>query len=131
MIGKLDEEGLLCRMILFHERNGTPAHAEDVHRVGILVRGGIPVAGIPIVRIIPVLSWAAAGNVPFAVMRGGVPGSLEHFGNCNFLPANLFADCRRDEFVTTSGRHRGCGLGPLQLRRTLAGLQTDPRGRTY
>ena len=129
MIGKLDEERLFRRMILFHERNGPPAHAEDVYRVGVLVRCGILVAGVPIVRIIPMLSRTASANVPFAVMGGGVPDSLEHFRDGRFLPGNVFANCRGDEFVAIGGRHCWRGLGPLQLRRALAGLQTDTRGR--
>jgi hypothetical protein len=123
--GELREEGPSLFRGLADESVGPLDHPEDVHRVRVLVRGRVLVAGVPIVDVVAVLSRPAAAEVPLAEVRSRVAGAAEHFADRDLFIGEHPSRDRRNQAVTVLRRHRAGGLRPVECCRVLAGLDPD------
>ena len=127
--GELCEERPPVFHGLAHEGVGPLDHPEDVHRVRVLVRGRVLVAGVTVVDVVAVLSRPPAAEVPLAEVRRRVAGAAEHFGDGHLFIGEHSRGDRRDQAVTVFRRHRAGGLRPVERCRILAGLDPGSRWR--
>ena len=125
--GKLEVKRLARLHALLHEFFGSLRHPEDIHGVWVVELEGLFISCISIVLVVTVVSRTTTADMPLTIMSRRVTGSLEHFADGRLGSSDAFDEFWFDQLLAGFGR---CGLGPMQLRWTLACLQTDPRRGT-
>jgi len=121
---ELHEERLAGPAARVHEGLGSPGHAEDVHGVRIGEVVGVLVARIAVVLVVAVPTGAAAGEVPLAVVGGGIARPFQEFADRDLGGGDLLREHGLDEPVARFGWG---GLRPMEAGGALAGLEADSR----